>query len=91
MYVRVWDIGSHIVLKHCEWSPTSYLGLVVKAQEVRRFGATRAKENGDIPRLARLLQAPGGPWRFSSFLDLFFCTYFLDIASNGGHGTCSNS
>ena len=67
MYVRVWDIGSHIVRKHCEWSPTSYLGLVVKAQEVRRFGATRAKENGDIPRLARFATGAWRFWRFSSF------------------------
>ena len=78
--------GSYIVRKHCEWSFPSFLGLVVKAQEVRRFGPPGRREWG-YTTFARLLDAPGDSGASSFFVGLSFMYMFLDIASNG-HGIC---
>ena len=65
-------LGCYIVRKHCEWSFTFYLGLVVvKDQEVRRWGLTGAKRMG-IYHVCTFATWAWGLWRFSSFLGLCF-------------------
>ena len=74
--------GSYTVRKHCEWSFPSYLGLVVKAQEVRRFGPPGRRE-WVYTTFARLLHAPGDSGASPFSVGLSFMYIYLDIASNG--------
>ena len=66
--------GSYIVHKHCEWSFTAYLGLAVKAQEVRCWGGDQGEEDGNIPRL-HVCYMGLGLWRSSTFVGLYPCTF----------------